>query len=58
VAFADERDDATRLAQRCHLRPHSTELLTQLHLADAAESMAQSNVFRILLREQDDDREL
>ena len=27
AAFVDERDDAIRLAQRCYLRPHSTELL-------------------------------
>ena len=26
-AFAHERDDASRLAQRCYLRPHSTRLL-------------------------------
>ena len=27
AAFAIKRDDARRLAQRCYLRPHSTELL-------------------------------
>ena len=51
VAHPNERDDATRLAQRCHLRPHSLTLLRKLQLAAAAESVAQSNVFAVLLRE-------
>ena len=51
AVLATERDDATRLAQRCYLRPHSIAIL-RTRPAAAAEFVAQSNVFRTNLRAQ------